>query len=195
MPDLKGRSSKMKFFIFAAALLALLISACSPPAAATADPALAQTSAAASIAAAAALTQSAVPTETPALFPTETPLPSPTDTPETGKDNCRHALDTGQAGATHSTIVRNETSGTISVSLTLYKKNAFGQCGYIVISNMRGNTWDTADLPAGSYSAYAWVKGKSNASVASGSFVVQPALSKKMEVCVHSGKIVYQSQC
>ena len=185
----------MKYFMFVAGMLALLLGACSPPAAATNDPAQVQASAAASTAAAVALTQSAVPTETPTLLPTETPLPSPTATSGTKEDNCRHALDTGQAGATHPVIVRNETSGTISVSLTLYRKNAFGQCGYIVVSNMRGNSSDTADLPAGSYSGYAWAKGKSNAFVASGSFVVQPALSKKMEVCVRSGKIVYQSQC
>ena len=185
----------MKFFIFAAALLALLISACSPPAAVTADPTQVQASAAASTAAAVAETLSAVTTETPTLLPTETPLPSPTDTAQSSEDNCRHALDTGQAGPSHPTIVRNETSGTIGVSLTLYKKNTFGQCGYLVLSVLRGNSSDTADLPAGSYSAYAWAKAKGNASVARGSFVVQPALSKKMEVCVHSGKIVYQSQC
>ena len=137
----------MKFFMFVAGLLALLLSSCSSPAAATKDPAQAQASAAASTAAAVALTQSAVPTETPTLLPTQTPLPSPTATAQS-EDNCRHALDTGQAGSTHPVIIRNETSGTISVSLTLYKKNAFGQCGYIVVSNMRGNSSDTADLPA-----------------------------------------------
>jgi hypothetical protein len=192
---LKERSSKMKFFMFVAALLALLLGACSPPAAPTMDPALVQASAAASTAAAVALTQSAIPTETPTLPPTETPLPSPTATSETKEDNCRHALDTGQAGPTHSVIIRNETSGTIGVSLTLYKKNAFGQCGYIMVAVLRGDSTDTADLPAGSYSGYAWAKAKGNAFVASGSFVVQPALSKKMEVCVRSGRIVYQSQC
>jgi V8-like Glu-specific endopeptidase len=185
----------MKFLMFAAALLALLLGACSPPAAATEDPAQAQASAAASTAAAVSETQSAVPTETPTLLPTETPLPSATATSESGKDNCRHALDTGQAGPSHPVTIRNETSGTIGVSFTLYKKNSFGQCGYLVLAVIRGNSSDTADLPAGSYSAYAWAKSKGNASVATGSFVVQPALSKNMAVCVRSGKIVYQSQC
>jgi len=77
----------------------------------------------------------------------------------------------------------------------MYKKNAFGQCGYVVVSNMDGNSANTVDLPAGSYSAYAWAKGKGNVVIGSGSFVVQPALSKMMEVCVRSGKVVYQSQC
>ncbi len=182
----------MKSFILIAGLLASLLSACSSPASAT-DPALARTSIAAS--AAAAITPSAIPTETPAPLPTQTPLPSPTVTAQSTKDNCRHGLDTGAAGQTHSTIVKNETTGTISVSLTLYKPNAFGQCGYIVVSNMSGNSSDTADLPAGSWSAYAWAKGKGSPAVGSGSFVVQPALSRKMEVCVRSGRIVYQSQC
>ena len=184
----------MKYFIFVAGLLALLLGACSSPAAAT-DPAQAQTSVAASAEAAVTITSSAIPTETPEPLPTQTPLPSPTVTAQSTEDNCRHALDTGEAGQTHSTLIKNETTGTISVSLTLYKKNAFGQCGYIVVSNMSGNSSDTADLPAGSWSAYAWAKGKGNTAIGSGSFVVQPALSRKMEVCVRSGKIVYQSQC
>jgi hypothetical protein len=182
----------MKIFMFVAGLLALLLGACSSPAAGT-DPAQAQTFVVAS--AAAAITPSAIPTETPAPLPTQTPLPSPTVTAQSTKDNCRHALDSGAAGQTHSTLVKNETTGTVSVSLTLYKPNAFGQCGYIVVSNMSGNSSDTADLPAGSWSAYAWAKGKGNTAIGSGSFVVQPALSRKMEVCVRSGKIVYQSQC
>ena len=184
----------MKYFMFVAGLLAFLLGACSSPATRT-DPAQVQTSVAASAEAALTITSSPIPTDTPTLLPTETPLPSPTVTAQSTEDNCRHALDTGEAGQTHSTVLKNETTGTISVSLTLYKKNAFGQCGYIVISNMSGNSSDTADLPAGSWSAYAWAKGKGSPVVGSGSFVVQPALSRKMEVCVRSGRIVYQSQC
>ena len=184
----------MKSVLFVAGLLGLLLNACGSPAAATGT-AQAQASDVAATETALAVIPSVLPTDTPTPLPTPTSLPSPTATAQPTQDNCRHALDTGQAGATHSTIIRNENSGIISVSLTMYKKNAFGQCGYIVVSNMRGNSSDTADLPAGSYSGYAWAKGKSNAFVASGSFVVQPALSKKMEVCVRSGRIVYQSQC
>jgi hypothetical protein len=184
----------MKYFMFVAGLLALLLGACSSPAAIT-DSAQARTSVAASAEAAASVTPSAIPTDTPTLLPTETPLPSPTVTAQNTEDNCRHALDTGEAGQTHSTTIKNETTGTISVSLTLYKMNAYGQCGYIVVSNMSGNSSETADLPAGSWSAYAWAKGKGSPRVGAGSFVVQPALSRKMVVCVRSGRIVYQSQC
>jgi hypothetical protein len=182
----------MRYFMFTAGLLALLLGACSSPAAVTDK---AQTSIVASAEAAFTITPSAIPTETPAPLPTQTPLPSPTVTAQSTRDNCRHALDTGEAGQTHSTLIKNETTGTISVSLTLYKMNAYGQCGYIVVSNMSGNSSDTADLPAGSWSAYAWAKGKGSPRVGAGSFVVQPALSRKMEVCVRSGRIVYQSQC
>jgi hypothetical protein len=200
----------MKFFMFLAGLSALLLSACGPSAAKY-DPTQVQ----ASVVAAVAQTKAAVPTDTPAPAPTETPPPTTTPTlfptldplsvsataanlPPTsqgGTGSCLHPLDTGQAGPGHATLIKNETSGPVSLSLNLYTPNAFGQCGSMSYGNIGKNGSVTADLPAGYWYAYAWARSKDESFTTSLSFFVQPAQFLKLELCVRDGKMVYKQTC
>jgi hypothetical protein len=203
----------MKYFMFVAGLLALLLSACSSPPAA--DPAQVQASVEAAVGTTVAMTRAAIATDTPALLPTDTPLPSPTPivfptldplavsatainlpaTSQSGKGSCLHPLDTGQAGPGHAHLIKNETSGPVSLSLNLYQPNAFGQCGSISIGNLGKGSSATVELPAGYWYAYAWARSKDSSFTTSLSFYVQPAQFLKLEICVRDGKIVYKQSC
>ncbi len=205
----------MKHFVFAAGLLALLLNACGSLAVATIDPAHVKASAIAAAATIVASTRAAIPTETPSPLPTETPLPSPTAlfpptldplagfanglaptaTSRGGEGTCAHALDVGGAGRTHQTLIKNETTGVVNLSLSLYKVNTFGQCGYLYYGNLHKNSSVMADLPAGYWSAYAWATTKNKNFTAGGSFFVQPAQFDKLELCVRTERIVYSPQC
>ena len=201
----------MKHFMFAAGLLALLLNACGSPAVATIDPAQVKASAIAAAATIVASTRAAIPTETPSPLPTETPLPSPTSlfpptldplagfaptaTSQGGEGTCAHALDVGGAGRTHQTLIKNETTGVVNLSLSLYKVNTFGQCGYLYYGNLHKNSSVMAQLPAGYWSAYAWATTKNKNFTAGGSFFVQPAQFDKLELCVRTERIVYSPQC
>jgi hypothetical protein len=202
----------MKKLITIFALLAVLLTACAPQTPATPTPdVLATANSAASTMI--ALTMAAIPTATP-IPPTETPPPSattaptlalpptssiptlpPTFTPNaSGEDNCIHPLNMGEAGPGHRTLIRNQTGGSVNISLNLYNPNAFGQCGAISAS-LAKNGSTTIELPAGDWYAYAWVTKGQKQYTSSGSFYVQPAQFDKIELCVREDGIVYKPQC
>jgi hypothetical protein len=197
----------MKSFMFVVGLLPLLLNGCGAPAAPIVDPAQVQASAVAGAHTIVAMTQAAIPSGTPMPLPTDTPLPNPsptlgiqtaaipTNTPLSGKVNCVHPLDIGSAGPQHQTLIRNETAGTINLSLNLYQANSFGECGSISYAGLSKNSTLMAQLPEGYWYAYsgATINGKNI--TASGSFWVQPAQFDKVELCVRSGIIVYKPQC
>jgi hypothetical protein len=205
----------MKYLMFVTGLLALLLGACSPPTAVQYDPNQVQASVEAAVGTTVAMTRAALATDTPVPLPTDTPVPSPTSilfptqdpltgiptsvnltaTSQSGAGSCLHPLDTGQAGPGHATLIKNETSGPVSISLNLYTPNAFGQCGSISYGNLSKNASVTADLPAGYWYAYAWARSKDNSFTTSLSFFVQPAQFLKLELCVRDGKIVYKQSC
>ena len=199
----------MKHLTFTMIMLALLLSGCgaqkappiSPEQVQASSIAVAATMVAQTLTAQAAITPILESTDTP--MPTDTPFPTFALTPMTevnttvtpGVENCRHGLDVAAAGKTHATLIRNETEDTISLSLSLYKPNAFGQCGYVVVGNIHKGGTDTVDLPAGYYSAFAWAKGKAGNFTVGGSFYVQPATALKMTVCVRTDRILYKPAC
>lgn len=197
----------MKYALFVVVLIALLLSGCGAPAAATIDAAQVQASAATMV----ALTQAAIPTESPPPAPTDTPLPTPsptsefldglptvtapTTTPQGGQDDCLHPLDAGAAGPSHPTLIKNQTGATVNISLTLYKPNAYGQCGSISYSNVGKNSSVMVQLPSGYWYAYAWASGTSKGFTVSGSLLVQPAVFAKLELCVRTNLIKYSQAC
>lgn len=198
-------------------LLAILLTACGAQATPTTDPAQIQASAVAAANTMVAMTQAAIPTETPSPQPSPTVLPSPTPLPlptlettavafptavpptaasGTGADNCLHPLDMGEAGPTHPTVIKNHTGGTLNLSLNLYKKNLFGQCGSMSYANVGKNATINVGLPSGYWFAYAWANAKGKQFTVGGSFYVQPANMDKMEVCLRSsGVAVYAQSC
>lgn len=201
----------MKKLIAISMLMVVLLSACGAQTPTTPTPdVLATANAAASTMI--ALTQAAIPTAT-LIPPTDTPFPTPTIAPtlplpptssiptimptftaSAGTDNCIHPLNVGEAGPTHRTLVKNQTGGSVNLSLNLYNINAFGQCGAISTS-LGKNDSTMVELPAGDWYAYAWVtKGQKQYS-ASGSFFVQPAQFDKIELCIREDNIVYKPQC
>jgi hypothetical protein len=204
----------MKHFMFVACLLALLLSACGTPAPKY-DATQVQATFNAAIGTKVAMTLAAMPTITPSPLPTQTPLPSPTvaelstllpftglsttvnptSTQQGGTGSCLHPLDTGQAGPGHATLIKNETTGPINVSLNLYTPNAFGQCGSISYGGIGKNGSALASLPAGYWFIYAWGRSKDDTFTASLSIFVQPAQFLKLEICVRDGKVVYKMAC
>lgn len=130
--------------LFASAGLVVLLSAACAPAAPTVDPAQIQASAMAAASTMIAMTQAAMPTATevpptpepsPTALPTVPPLPTialPTVEPTKSPDSCNQLLDLGEAGYPPATLkINNLTKGTVSLTIGLGSKNAFGQCGYI----------------------------------------------------------------
>jgi hypothetical protein len=159
------------------------------------DPANVQGTAVAAAWTMVAATQAALPTATP-VPPTNTAVPTPLPTftqpvsalssalptlanafptptqPAANADNCLMPLDMGEAGPTTPVRIENESGGTIySISLNLYEKNAFGQCGAISVTNIPKNGKETLQLPKGKWYAYAWINYQGgSSSTSSGSF-------------------------
>ena len=171
--------------------LALLLAACGPQATPTMNPADVQGTAVAAAWTMVAKTQAAIPTATP-LPPTETPSPTPLPTftplplsiPTLGflptatqvaasdPNSCIKPLSVGEAGPTVKIRIENDSGGVIkSISLNLYEKNAFGQCGAVSAVNIGKGATQTLDLPKGRWWAYAWIDYKGgSSSTSSGSF-------------------------
>jgi hypothetical protein len=160
-------------------------------------------------------TQAAIPTATP-LPPTETPSPTPlpTFTPESvatqaiptlpqvfptatvaaaaDPNSCLVPLSVGEAGPTVPIRIENETGGTIySISLNLYEKNAFGQCGAMTVTNIGKNQKVTVQLPKGNWWAYAWINyANGQSGNASGSFVLRVGDADLLRMVVKKEVIV-----
>lgn len=136
----------MNRFLFAAAALALGLSACAP-AIPTIDPAQIQASAMAAAGTMIAATQQAMPTSTPVPptdVPSPTPLPSPTlgvlptlqalpspTTASSGSGGCQHPFDMSKSGPKAPVLINNDTKGPITFTLYMSTPNSFGQCGYL----------------------------------------------------------------
>lgn len=166
-------------------IFVLLVSACAPQAAPTANPVDIQNTAEAGALTMVAQTQAANPTATslpptetlpPTALPTETPPPLPTlNTPGTlatniptftpqspntsgganNQDVCNQPL-TGWQGPTANFTIANQTKPAGTIVLSMYVVTAMGQCGYLVI------TGDSFSGPIGQYSAGAFITGKQN---------------------------------
>ena len=165
-------------------ILVLLVSACAPRAAPTANPVDVQHTAEAGALTIVAETQAAVPTATP-VPPTETLLPTtiatdtphplptlgtsgtlatniPTFTPQSpntsntnNQDVCNQPL-TAWQGPTANFTIANLTKPAGTIVLSMYVVTAMGQCGYLVV------TGDSFSGPIGQYSAGAFITGKQN---------------------------------
>jgi hypothetical protein len=168
---------------------ALLLSACGPQEAPTMAPADVQNTAVAAAWTMVAATQQAIPTATP-LPPTDTPSPTPLPTftplplstlPQTlptatqasgTTGECLGPINMGEAGPTVPVRIENQTGGTFTISLTLYLKNDFGQCGALSYA-IGKNEKKTVQLPKGSWYAYAWVTVGNKSTTASCSFFLR----------------------
>ena len=151
----------MQRIVLISTVLALAVAACAPNATPTIDPAQIQASAMAAASTMIALTKAAIPTDTP---PPPTPLPSPTPLtlPTVGLlptlqnqptatraagGNCNGLFDVGASGPTAPLQIKNNTKGTITFGVKMNTKNSFGQCGYIVWSNIAKGQSVTGSVP------------------------------------------------
>ena len=191
--------------------LALLMTACGPQGTPTPSPADVQGTAVSAAWTMVAATQMAIPTATPQP-PTEIPSPTPLPTftplplaiPSLGNtlptatqaaasdpDSCIKPLNVGEAGPTVPIRIENESGGSINISLNLWKKNAFGQCG--ALSYTVGKNGSTkVNLPKGSWWAYAWVTlegGKSSTASCSFELRVGDADLLRLRVSKESCKV------
>lgn len=210
----------MKYLMFVVVLSAFLLSGCGGPAVATVDPAQIQASAVAQANTLVAQTQAALPSDTPTLeasptpldtlAPLDTPTPdlsstellptldslaSPTSASQGSTSTCVKPLDMGSSGKKHDTLIKNETTGNLNLSLNLYKPNEFGQCGAISYAGVGKNGSMTVGLPSGYWFAYAWGVRSGTNFKTTGYFFVQPAETLKLELCIHDSIIVYKPSC
>lgn len=182
----------MRPILLTIAGVALILSAACAPAAPTIDPAQIQASAVAAASTMIAQTQQAMPTATPVPPTPEaspTPLPSPTlqalptfpviaaptdaPTASTG-DDCNHLLDLASTGNQRAKLlIVNNTKGTMTLTLGLGSKNAFGQCGYLSWAGIDKMSSETVSVPQTGggpcYWAYAWINDPKKPTTVSGS--------------------------
>lgn len=178
----------MRPIVIMMAAAGLVLSAACAPAAPTVDPSQIQASAVAAASTMIAATQQAMPTETPVPPASPTPLPSPTvavlptfpvisaptdvPTASTGGD-CNHLLDVGASGNKRAALlIVNDTKGTMTLTIGLGSKNAFGECGYMSWSGLSKNSSTMVSVPqTGSgpcYWAYAWINDPKKQTTVSG---------------------------
>jgi hypothetical protein len=170
--------------------LAMLLAACGPDEPPTMAPADVQNTAVAAAWTMVAATQQAIPTATP-LPPTETPSPTPPPTftplalptlPETlptatqaaATGDCLGPLNMAEAGPTVKVRIENDSGGQMTISLNLYTKNLFGQCGALSY-NIAKNEKKIVSLPKGLWWAYAWITAGNSSSTSSCSFELRVA--------------------
>jgi hypothetical protein len=188
-------------------LLILLVSACAPQAAPTANPLDVQHTAEAAAFTMVAETQQSVPTNSPipptatsspTLPPTLTSIPSatvdpalatvtvpPTTAPQQSsastEENCNKPL-TAWKVPTASFTIDNETRPEGKLVISLYVETALGECGYLT---------DLSSGPVGFYSAGAFVDGEKNFKVFGG-FQIQEG---QWKIVVRNDKIVALGGC
>jgi len=176
----------MRRILYAVSGLLVLASAACAPAVPTIDPAQVQASAMAAASTMIAQTQAAIPTATevpptpipsPTLLPpTLAPLPtvpSPTATGAAG-DDCNHLFDLSATGNARTPVkINNLTKGPVNLSLGLWEKNSFGQCGYLGFSIPKGQSITVSMPQTGKgpcWSGYAWVNGPDPSTAEGGGF-------------------------
>ncbi len=151
------------------AAIAIFLAACGPKGTPTPDQAQVLASAVALASTMAAQTQAAQPTPTqvpPTPLPTNTPLPapptfslptfpvaSPTATARSG-DACSSLMDPNWGGPSVYLMIKNETKGSLSLSLYLYE-TPFA-CGFVRLPQFGPNEDNGINVPEGCYwpSAY-----------------------------------------
>jgi hypothetical protein len=166
-------------------LLAFLGTGCAP-AVPTVDPAMVQGSAVAAASTMIAMTQAAIPTATDTPVPSPTPLPIPTLPPlptialptiqptKTGGDDCDHVFDMASTGGARTPVkINNLTKGSVNLSIGMYAKNVFGQCGYLGYSIPKGQSI-SIQMPSVDkgpcWYGYAWVNGSDPSTSQGGPF-------------------------
>lgn len=189
--------------------LAVLLTACGPKGTPTMSPADVQGTAVSAAWTMVAMTQLAIPTATlmpPTETPSPTPLPTftpqalfstpstlgilPTSTSASDEDNCLMPLDIAEAGPTRRVRVENISGGSLNLSLTMYNKNAFGQCGALSYAGVGKNGKFIVELPVGSWFAYAWITLKSGSSESSGSFQIPKGGDDMLRLLVNKDTIL-----
>jgi hypothetical protein len=198
----------MKRFLPFILLSGLLLNACGGTAPPTPNPEDVQATALAMAHAMLTETQAAMPTFTStSIPPTETPLPVeiptliptiesmaslPTNSqpaPEVTEDACSQALTSWSGKSIKMTISSNVKleSAVISLSVT----TDLGECGYLSYNlGSGGSTGGT--IPAGCYSAFAWVEGKKRDFTAGTSFC---APSGSWELVIEDGRLAIRGGC
>ena len=164
--------------VLLAALVSIILSACgaSEPPAPTMDPNSIVNTAQAAAFTMIAQTQAAIPTstftETPTAtpLPTDTPIPSPTlpatalipPTATTGANanECYHPIEAGAGGPRSQLRFQNKTKGIVTVFVYLWKKIAFGECGYIGFDIYKNDTQTITSMPQGYFAVTAWTNNR-----------------------------------
>jgi hypothetical protein len=181
----------MRQILLATSALLLLLGAACAPASPTPDAAAIQASAVAAASTMIAQTQEAMPTPTevpPTLEPSPTPLPSPTLAPlptlgfdaptvaptSSSGDDCNHIFDLAATGNARSPVkINNNTKGSANLSLGMFQKNSFGQCGYLGFTIPKGNSI-TVQMPQTGQGpcwwGYAWINGSKPSTAEGGPF-------------------------
>lgn len=184
----------MKHFLIVIASIALVLTACSPAAEPTMDPASIQGTAMAAALTMIAETQAAIPTATlipPTEIPSSTPLPTntvapfvletptqninalPTNSPvpQSGSnDPCNQPLTTWD-GESAQIRLENKTKPQGLVTASLFFTTKFGQCGYI---SSQFNGTSTLTVPIGTFSAGAFVDGPKDFKIFGGGTISRP---------------------
>ena len=163
--------------------ICMLISACSAgaPAVPTTDPINIVNTAQAAAFTMIAETQAAIPTATFTEIPTQTPLPTDTPVPlptlsptalvqptatysaSSNGDPCYHPIaGSGEGGPRSVMRFKNTTGGPVYVFVYLWKKNAFGECGYIGFDMSKSGSVTITSMPQGYIAVTAWTNNKKN---------------------------------
>ena len=189
--------------------VALLLSACGAgePPVPTIDPNSIVSTAQAAAFTMIAQTQAAIPTATftetplPTPLPTDTPIPSPTVDPATlasptatsgtigSDDPCWHPLPGDAPGNPTVLRIKNKTNGPITITVYLYQKTAFGECGYRVYDIAKGESVTLNDALQGNYALTAFVNNRKNISY--GTAMVYDTHLVDFEVYVDYIKVIY----
>jgi hypothetical protein len=154
-----------------------------------------------------AQTQAAIPTNTPTETPTQTPLPTDTPLPLptvdtaisqptatssgaiTSSDPCWHPLAADAPGNPAVIRIKNKTKGLITVTLYLWQKTVFGECGYRVYDIYKGESVTIYDAPTGNYAVTAWVNNRTATSY--GTAIISDNHLIDFEVYVDFVKVIY----
>lgn len=141
-------------------------------------------------------TATLLPTETPTLIPTTEIVESPTlitvatntQAVSSTEDACNHPL--GSWGANDVKFTVTNTVPKSTAVLSLYVLTETGECGYLSFSNITKSSGGT--IPAGCYSAFAWVDGAKKDFSAGTNFCVTGG---SWELVIKEGRLVLYGGC
>ena len=127
--------------------------------------------------------------------PSQAAGPTPTAGPEGQNIACLQPLDLSGSWSKHEILIKNESGGTLNLSLDMVKPNQAGQCGSLTFAGVAGNGSLMAELPAGDWFMFAYGTTSAANVQASGSFSVQPELSARRELCLRAGSMLFEPSC